>query len=184
MLLLSTYCALLCYKVSKKSLAQGRSGGIRCRRFGPNWTKIINLPLKGIFFEKLTDANFAQFMYLSKYYNLQKKIIKMDHKIQGSMHRFLTNCSRVLFFGKLTIVTFVNLLFPIKFKLKNPYRESEHAKFCNFGLNWDQIAGFSLLGQRIRRSPALAKNLLILSHNIRKKLPFSRLPQQMFILLQ
>ena len=40
--------------------------------------------------------------------------------------------------------------------------------FCNFGPNWDQIGGFSLLGWRIRRSPALAKDLLILSSTARK----------------
>ena len=93
----------------------------------------------------------------------------------------LDKLAQGIFFWK-TIVTFVNLLWGIKFKLKNPYRESEYVRLCSFGLHWDQIAGFSLLGQRIRRSPALAKNLLILSTNTRKNSPLSRLPQQMFIL--
>ena len=52
MLLLSTYCAPLCYKVSKNSLALGRSWGIRCCSFGPNWTQITDLPLKKSFFWK------------------------------------------------------------------------------------------------------------------------------------
>ena len=42
--------------------------------------------LKGIFFFlNLTDVNFVYFMYLSKYYNVWKKVIKVDHKIQGSI---------------------------------------------------------------------------------------------------
>ena len=75
MRILSTYCAPLCYKFLKHSLAQGISRGIRCCSFGSNWTQITGLPLKVFFFfffEKLTDANFAYFMYrpLSKCYNV------------------------------------------------------------------------------------------------------------------
>ena len=50
MLLLSTYCTPLCYKVS---LAYGRSWGIRCCSFGPNWTQITDSPLKSRFFWKI-----------------------------------------------------------------------------------------------------------------------------------
>ena len=35
-------------------------------------------------------------------------------------------------------------------------------RFSNFGPNWDNIGGFSLMGQGIGKSPAPAKNLLIL----------------------
>ena len=53
------------------------------------WTKVdINyrFTLKGIFFFlNFTDVNFVYFMYLSKYYNVWKKVIKVDHKIQGSI---------------------------------------------------------------------------------------------------
>ena len=78
--------------------------------------------------------------------------------------------------GKLTIVTFVNLLCSIiltclYFK-KSPYRESWDTRFCKFGPNWDQIAEFSLLEQRIKRSPALAKYFFILSPTTRKNPPF------------
>ena len=58
------------------------------------------------------------------------------------------------------------------FKLKDPYRESWDIRSCSFGPNWNQIAGFSLLGQGIRKSPALAKYLLILSPTTRKNPPF------------
>ena len=37
------------------------------------WVKLgtnYRLPLKEIFFEKLTDVNFVYFMYLEKYYNV------------------------------------------------------------------------------------------------------------------
>ena len=50
MLLLSTYCTPLCYKVS---LAYGRSWGIRCCSFGPNWTQITDSPLKSRFCWKI-----------------------------------------------------------------------------------------------------------------------------------
>ena len=79
-------------------------------------------------------------------------------------HHFCTSWARVFFGEKLPIVTFVNLaVHHHTKKFKNSYRESEYVRFFGFGLNWEQIAGFSLLGQRIRRSPALAKNVLILS---------------------
>ena len=83
-LLLSTNCAPLCYKVSKKSLAYGRSWGIRCCSFGPNWTKITYLSLKRPFFLK----NWLMLILSTsctppKYYNVQKTVIKVDHKIQG-----------------------------------------------------------------------------------------------------
>ena len=94
----------------------------------------------------------------------------MDHKIQGCIIVGQIDV-RHLFGGKLTIVTFVNLLCPFVLtclNLKNPYRESSDLRFCNFGPNWDQIARFSVLGHGIRRSPALAKNLLILSPTTRK----------------
>ena len=48
---------------------------------------------------------------------------------------------------------------------------------CNFGPNWDQTAGISLLVQEIK-SPALAKNLLILSPTTMKNPPLLRLPHQ------
>ena len=67
MLLLFTDYAPVCYKVSKMSLAYGRSWGTRCYSFGPNWTQITDLHLKrGFFFEKYTNANFDYFMYLIK----------------------------------------------------------------------------------------------------------------------
>ena len=48
--------------------------------------------------------------------------------------------------------------------------ESSYVRFCNFGPDWDQIAGFSLLRQGIGKSSALAKNFLPLSH-YQEKLP-------------
>ena len=68
----------------KKSLAYGRSWGIRCCSFGPNWTKITYLSLKRPFFLK----NWLMLILSTsctppKYYNVQKTVIKVDHKIQG-----------------------------------------------------------------------------------------------------
>ena len=54
-------------------------------------------------------------------------------------------------------------------------------RFSNFGPNWDNIGGFSLMGQGIGKSPALAKNLLILFPTTKKNPPISRLSLQIFI---
>ena len=67
---------------------------------------------------------------------------------------------------------------------KKPYRESWDIRICDFGPNWDQILGFSLLVQEIRRSLALSKNLLILSPTTQNSLPtpfISKLLNQNFI---
>ena len=56
-------------------------------------------------------------------------------------------------------------------------------RFSNFGPNWDNIGGFSLMGQGIGKSPALAKNLLILFPTAKKNPPISRLSHQIFISL-
>ena len=56
-------------------------------------------------------------------------------------------------------------------------------RFSNFGPNWD-IGGFSLIGQGIGKSPALAKNLLIFFPTTKKNLPISTLSYQIFIPLQ
>ena len=78
-------CTPLCYKVSKMSLAYGRSWGTRCYSFGPNWTQITDLHLKrGFFFWKnILMLILTTSCTLSKYYNIQKKLINVDHKIQG-----------------------------------------------------------------------------------------------------
>ena len=113
-------------------------------------------------------------------------MFKKNHQSESQntrLHNFWTNWPEVFFWGKLTIVTFVNLLCPILLKclsLKNPYRESWDIRFCNFGQNWDQIAEFSLLEQGIRRSTALAKYLLILSLTTRKNPPFVDYPTKSF----
>ena len=44
---------------------------------------MTHLPIKGIFFEKLTDVNFVHFMYPILIVQCLKKSIKVDHKIQG-----------------------------------------------------------------------------------------------------
>ena len=54
-------------------------------------------------------------------------------------------------------------------------------RFSNFRPNWVNITGFSLMGQRIARSPALAKNLFILFPTIKKNPSISRLSHQIFI---
>ena len=88
----------------------GRSCDIRCWSFGPNWTQITHLPLQGKFLSTSDTP--------SQYYNVLKKIIKVDHKIQGCII-FGQIGQRHFFRGKLTIVTFVNLLCPIILKCLN-----------------------------------------------------------------
>ena len=69
------------------------------------------------------------------------------------------NWSRVFFGGKLNIVTFVKVLCLIIVKCLNEKKALQRfIRFFNFGPNWDNIGGFSQMGQGIGRSPALAKN--------------------------
>ena len=74
---------------------------------------------KGIFFWKnILMLILTTSCTLSKYYNVQKKLIKVDHKIQGCI--IFGQIGLGYFFGgKLTIVTFVNLLHPIILKSLN-----------------------------------------------------------------
>ena len=74
--------------------------------------------LKGDFFEKLTDANFVCFMY---HHNtiMFKKIIKVDHKIQGCI--IFRQIGLEHFFGKVDYSYFCQctVLYHTKiFKLK------------------------------------------------------------------
>ena len=141
--------------------------------FGPKWTQIIHLPLQAIFLKK-TDCYFCLLKYLITILQCLKKIIKVDHKIQGCM-TFGQTGQRHFFRGKLSVITFVNLLCAILIKclnFKNRYRESWDKRFCNFGQHWDQIAEFSLLGQGIRGNTVIAKYLVILSPTTRNNPPF------------
>ena len=54
-------------------------------------------------------------------------------------------------------------------------------RFSNFGPNWDNIGGFSLMGQGIEKSPAPARHLLILFSTTKENAPISRLSHQIFI---
>ena len=101
---------------------------------------------------------------------------RVDHEIGHKLHKLDTNHPFVLagdVFEKLTDFNFVNLMYPITIlQYLNKIIEVDHKirgciifgqidlgiRFCNFGPDWEQIARFSLLGQGIRRSPALAKN--------------------------
>ena len=47
--------------------------------------------------------------------------------------------------------------------------------------DWDNIGGFSLVEQGIWKSPALAKNFLILFPTTKKNFQISRLSHQIFI---
>ena len=50
-------------------------------------------------------------------------------------------------------------------------RESSEIRFCNFDSNLHMVGGFSLMGQGIRRSSALAKHCLVLSLSLPIKIP-------------
>ena len=53
---------------------------------------------------------------------------------------FFDKLAQGIFFGKIDYCHFCQSAVPhhtTKFKLKNPYRESEHVRLCSFGLNWD-----------------------------------------------
>ena len=66
--------------------------------FGPNWTQITHLPLQGIFLK-----NWLLFLPAtgtpSKLYNVSKKIVKVNHKVQGCVI-FWTNWPKAFFWGK------------------------------------------------------------------------------------
>ena len=84
--------------------------------------------------------------------------------------------------GELTIVTFVKVLCLMIVKCLNEKKALQGIiTFSNFGSNWENIGGFSLMGQGIGRSPALAKNVLILFPHTTKNPPISRLSHQIFI---
>ena len=98
-----------------------------------------------------------------------KKIIKVDHKMQGCI--IFGQIGLGHFFGKIDNSYFCQSIVPHHrkiFKLKKVLR---NIRFCNFRPNWDQIAGFFLLRKRIRKSCPLAKNLLILPPTSRKNPP-------------
>ena len=134
------------------------------------WLKLdtnYRFTLKGVFlfffFEKLTDVNFAYFMYrtLSKCYNVQKKSLKWITRYKVAS--FLDKLAQGIFFGKINYRYFCQSAVPHhtkKFKLK---KSLQRIKICKIQQFW-----FSLLGLRINRSPALVKNLLILCPNTRK----------------
>ena len=83
----------------------------------------------------------------------------------------------------MTIVTFAKVLRPMIVKYLNEKKTLQRIiiSFSNFGQNWDNTGGFSLMEQGIGKSPALVKNLLILFPTAKKNLPISRLSHQIFI---
>ena len=100
------------------------------------------------------------------------------------LHNFGGQIGLACFFlGKLTIFTFVKVLRPMIVKCFNENKALQRIiiTFSNFGSNWDNIGGFSLMGQGIGRSPALAKNLLTLFSTTKKNPPISRFYHQIFI---
>ena len=81
------------------------------------WAKLdTNHPFtrKGDFFEKLTDINLVYFIYPITILQSLKKSLKWITKYK--VRNFWTNWPTVFFWGKLTIVTFVNLLYSIILK--------------------------------------------------------------------
>ena len=83
----ATIAYLLCtimLQSLKKVLSVGQIMRYKVLQF---WAKLDTnywFTLKEEFFlKKLTDVNFFYFMNLTKYYNVRKNIIKVDHKIEG-----------------------------------------------------------------------------------------------------
>ena len=107
----------------------------------------------------------------------------VQHKIQGSIILENKLAEGNFFGGKLTTVTFVKVLCPMIVKCLNEKKALQRIiiRFFNFGPNWNNIGGFSPMGQGIGKSPALAKNLLILFPTTKKNPPISRLFLQIFI---
>ena len=90
---------------------------------------------------------------------------------------------RHLFWGKLTKVTFVNLLCPIILKCLNLKKSLQRIIIYRVLQFWSKLGRncrVFLLGQGIRWSPARAKNLLIFSLTTRKNSPFCRLPTNFY----
>ena len=108
-LLLSTYCAPLCYNVSKQCLEKGRSWDLRPCSFEQNWTQISYLCLEGIFLKNWLSFK-SDFCQLHLHYQNTTKFKQLyeSGSQNTSLHSFWTNWSRAFFEGKLSIVTFFN----------------------------------------------------------------------------
>ena len=125
---LNLFCPII-LKCSKKKLCD-RSRDIRLNNFGQNWDQIVLLIEKGQNWTQITHLSLKiTFMknrlmltlstsgiYPHHSTTMFKKVINADHKIQGCI---LFRQIGGTFFGKLTIVTFVNLLSPTILKYSN-----------------------------------------------------------------
>ena len=110
-LLCSTHYATM----SRKNT--GRSCDIGWWSFGSNWTQITHLPLRGIFFKKLTDI-FVYYRYpITILQCFKKKSLKWITKYKAA--KFLDKLTRGIFWGENWVVTFVNLVCPIILKCLN-----------------------------------------------------------------
>ena len=87
------------------------------------WVKLgtnYRLPLKEFFLKNWLMLILSTSCTYKNTTMFRKKIIKLDlWSSKGCMHRFWTNWPRVFFWGKLSVVTFNNLLCPIILKSLN-----------------------------------------------------------------
>ena len=104
----------------KKALRVGQIMRYKVLQFWANLNTNHPFNLKRDFFEKLTDVNCVYFMYSITIRQFQKKIIQMDHKIQGCIIFGQIGPGNFSFRGGgrggFIIVTFVNLLCSITLK--------------------------------------------------------------------
>ena len=96
------------------------------------------------------------------------------------LHNFEGQISLGYFWGKIDHNYFCQSIAPYHSKMLKWKKTLQRIiiRFSNFGPTWDNIGGFSLMRQGIGRSPALAKNLLILFPTTKKNHPISRLSYQ------
>ena len=130
--------------------------------------------------DKLFTKNF--FQVLLKCIIVSDIYKHVHHKIQGSII-LEDKLAYGIFFGKIDYSYFCQSSARHDSKMLKWKKDLQRIiiRFSNFGPNSDNIGGFSLMGQGIGRSPAPAKNVLILFPTTKKNPPISRLSQQIFI---
>ena len=157
------------------------------------WLKLdtnYRFTLKGVFFfffEKLTDVNFAYFMYctLSKCYNVQKKSLKWITRYKVAS--FLDKLAQGIFFGKINYRYFCQSAVPHhtkKFKLK---KSLQRIKICKIQQFWSKLEPHCRVfptGAENKQESSTSQKFAHSLSQYQENLPLSRLPQQMFILLQ
>ena len=101
-------CSIMLLCLKKKPLRVGQIMRYKILLFGFKLDTNDLFALAGDFFEKLTDVNFVYFMYPITIL----QCLNYSGSRNTRLHNFWTNWPEAFLGGKLTIVTFANLLCP------------------------------------------------------------------------